>query len=252
MFRPEPQSHCHMCGNRYVRMNAEKEWPKLCTANEEHRGCGNIQWFNPTPIGVLFQTVIDAARNRTGILTPIRGGEPMRGHPAGTGGFQEGMDQSSEDAGSRELWEEIRNARINEDEIELLCSRASGPFIPGRRQNLVFGVNPNPIPLSIFEGWEPDEETLAIHISWKPEILAFPSHTYALAKYFKRYQGVDAPEYYTRQPRTGDIVVTKDGEKAVFNVPYVQPMLDAGTWCVQFDDRGEGHPVEWHDGWIAK
>lgn len=250
MTDPQPQSHCHMCGKRYVAFSVDSEWPKHCPKDEPHNGCGNMQWFNPKPIGVLIQPVSDG--DRIGVLTPIRGGNPMRGHPALTGGFHEGWDQSSEDAGARELMEEIRLARVSEDDIELLCSRSTGPFIAERRQNLVFGVNPQPVPLKLFDNWQPDDETLAIDISWAPRVLAFPSHTYAMAKYFQRYQGIQVPQSYLQQPRTGERIDRNGLMTTVFNVPYVQPDVDRGVWHVEFEDRGIPIPVRHTDGkWIA-
>lgn len=239
-----PQSHCHFDGTAYVRAQPDQEWPRKCPK------CGNLQWFNPTPIGVLIQPVTDGGR--TGVLTPIRGGNPQRGEPALTGGFQEGFDQSSEDAGCRELWEEIKLARVREDEIELLCSRSTGPFIPGRRQNLVFGVNPNPIPLSMLDAFVPDAETLAIEISWGPRVLAFPSHTYALAKYFQRYHGVTPPQAHLLQPRTGDIIKMDGLRLPIFNIPYVQPQVDEGRWLVEIEQGQNPVAVLPEDGgWIA-
>jgi len=242
-MKNEPQSHCHQCGTRYVRQQEENEWPKVCPLDAG--GCGNLQWFNPKPIAVLIQPVIDS--NRIGVLTPVRGLNPMRGYPALTGGFQEGHDRSSEDGAARELWEEIRNDRVNEDDIQLLCSRSTGPMIPEQRQNLVFGVARNPVPLSIFDGWEPDEETLSIEISWKPRVLAFPSHTYAMARYFQEYHGVKAPESYIMQPRTGDRIEKGKETQTVFNVPYLQPSLDKDIWHVELEDKN-GPVLVRHNG----
>lgn len=223
-----PFSHCHFDGTPLVQVLATEEWPKKCPA------CGHLQFVNPTPIGVMLQTVTDG--NRIGILTPVRGHAPMIGHPGGTGGFQEIRDRGSEHAGAREEWEEIGRAlgheMADEDDLELLHTQATGPFIPGRRQNLVFSVNPNPIHISAYEDFVPDAETRAIEFSWEPRILAFPSHTCALAKYFRRYHGMDVPEHFIRQPRTGDIV---NGQE-IFNVPYDQPLLDGGIWMVEMQE----------------
>jgi hypothetical protein len=239
----EAQSHCHFDGTRYVRASPDSEWPRKCPE------CGHLQFNNPKPIGVLLQTVTDG--KRTGILTPVRGHAPMIGFPAGTGGFQELSDQSSEHAGAREKHEEVdRGVGIDiadEDDIQILCSRATGPILPERRQNLVFSVNPNPVHVSAYDGFVPDAETTAIEVSWEPRVLAFPSHTYALAKYFKVYQGVDAPEAYMRQPRTGDIVFIEGAATTIFNIPYGQDLVDQGLWNVEIEDGGTPIPVRPYD-----
>lgn len=244
----EPHSHCHCCGTRYERKDPASEWPKHCPPNSG--GCGNLQWFNPKPIAVLIQPVTDG--KRIGVLTPIRGQDPMRGHPALTGGFQEGHDRSSEDAAARELREEIRNERVREEDIELLCSRATGPLIAERRQNLVFGYTTRPVPISLFDGWEPDEETLAIDISWEPKVLAFPSHTYAMALYFRRHLSIEAPKAYFIQPHVGDPVFHGRGAPSVFDVPYIQRHLDDGIWEVLFEEGGMPVKIRHHEGgWKA-
>ena len=241
-----PHSHCHQCGTKYQHKD-DNEWPRICPISTG--GCGNLQWFNPIPIAVLIQPVF--YEDKVGVLTPIRGQDPMRGHAALTGGFQEAHDKSSEDAGSRELWEEIRNDRVSEEDIELLCSRSTGPMIPNRRQNLVFAYNTKPVHLSVFDDWKPDEETLAIEVSWKPRVLAFPSHTYAMALYFQRLHGIEAPEAYFIQPQTGDAVLHGRGAPTVFNVPYQQRYLDEGIWEVLFEEGGMPVKVR-HDTGVWK
>lgn len=248
-MKMEPHSHCHQCGTPYVREYAEQEWPKRCP------NCSNLQFVNPIPIGVLLQTVTDG--ERIGILTPVRGHAPMIDHPGGTGGFQEITDQSSEHAGAREKWEEVGRSLGHEmddpDDLELLCSRATGPFIPGRRQNLVFSVNPKPVAISAYDAFIPDAETKAIHVSWKPEVLAFPSHTYALAKYFQRYQNMEVPSSYLVQPRTGDMIDVNGIIAPAFNIPYVQPSVDDGIWHVEMEEHGVPVPVWRVNGrWIAE
>lgn len=228
-----PHSHCHQCGSKYAPEILGQEWPKRCTNND----CRNLQFVNPTPIGVMLQTVTDG--HRFGILTPIRGHAPMAGFPGITGGFQEITDHSSEYAGAREAHEEVGYGlgmeQVDEDRLELLCSRSTGPFVPGRRQNLVFSVNPVPIHISAYDGFVPDAETSAIEFSWAPRVLSFPSHTYALARYFQRYHGMEVPEAYIHQPRTGTIV----NERPIFNIPYHQPLLDEGAWHVEMEEGVE-------------
>lgn len=240
----EAQTHCHFDGTRYVRASAESEWPRKCPE------CGHLQFNNPKPIGVLLQTVTDG--KRTGILTPVRGHAPMIGFQAGTGGFQELSDQSSEHAGAREKHEEVDRSLgmeiDDEDDIQILCSRATGPILPERRQNLVFSVNPNPVHISAYDRFVPDAETTAIEFSWGPRLLAFPSHTYALAKYFKVYQGITAPEAYMKQPRTGDVVFIDGVATTIFNIPYDQGLVDQGLWNVEVEDGGSPIAVRPYDG----
>jgi hypothetical protein len=218
------------------RETAGREWPKRCT----NECCRHLEWHHLNNIGVLMQTVTDG--ERIGILTPIRGHAPMIGFPAGTGGFQELEDHGSEHAGAREEWEEILRqlglGMPDEEALEILCSRATGPLIVGRRQNLVFSVNPDPMHVSVFAPFMADAETRAIEFSWGPRTMAFPSHTYALAKYFRKYHGMKVPEAHLVQPRTGDVVVTDDGPAVVFETPYAQPRLDDGVWFVLLEDGG--------------
>ena len=214
----EAHAHCHRCGTAY----GNESWPRKCP------GCGSEQYNNPTPIGVLLQTVTDGSR--VGILTPIRGHAPMIGHPGGTGGFQEAADRSFRHSGCREYGEEIRLGEPTEDECELLIDRTSGPHRPvGRRQTLVFSVNHTPVHISAYDAFVPDQETTAIDFSWKPRVLAFPTHTLALAIYFQKHQGMNPPSHLIDQPRTDDRLV--DG-RTVYDVPYDQPLLHAGIWTV--------------------
>lgn len=245
-----PHSHCHQCGTAYVAEIEGQEWPKRCPNDD----CKNLMFVNPIPIGVMLQTVTDG--DRTGILTPIRGHAPMVDFPGITGGYQEITDNGSEHAGAREKWEEISKAlgipMADEEDLELLCTRATGPFIPGRRQNLVFSVNPKPIHISAYDAFRPDAETKAIHISWNPEILAFPSHTYAVAKYFQRYQGVQPPTSYLRQPRTGDDIHMSAEIAKAFNIPYHQPEIENDIWFVDIAGKNEPVPTRYHLGrWEA-
>ena len=61
----EAHSHCHHCGTRYERKDEGSEWPKRCPPHAG--GCGNLQWFNPKPIAVLIQPVVDGE-----FLGPVR------------------------------------------------------------------------------------------------------------------------------------------------------------------------------------
>lgn len=246
----EAYSHCHRCGHLYGREFADHEWPKRCTNDE----CRTLEYHHINNIGVLLQTVTDG--ERMGVLTPTRGHAPMIGYPAGTGGFQELSDHGSEWAGAREAWEEVLQqlgiAQPDEDDLRMLCSRATGPLIVGRRQNLVFSVNPIPLHVSAFDAFVPDAETLGIDFSWGPRKMAFPSHTYALARYFRDHQGMDVPEHHIVQPRTGDAIETPMGTMTVFETPYDQPMFDEGVWHVLTADRGTPMAVRNEDRrWIA-
>jgi len=240
-MRLEAHKHCHACGTVYVDMFADQPWPR---GPRQCPSCGTVKYFNPTPIGVMLQQVVDG--DRVGVATPIRGHNPMRGHPAITGGFHDGFDQSSQDAGGREILEEIRLPRVEgDDDAEIIHSQSTGPFIAERRQNLVFSVSPTVVPISAFDGFEPDAETLAMHYSWSPEVLAFPSHTAALARYFRRYHHMQVPEHFVRQPRTGQVI---GDMPPVFEVPYAQPLLANGIWSVTLEDGGEPVGVEFTDG----
>lgn len=217
-----------------VSMNEGEEWPKICPEKQADptRGCLNIEFANPQPIGVMLQTVTDG--KRIGILTPVRGHAPMAGHPALTGGFQELRDRSMQHAGARETHEEVHLPVVSKSDIVALDTRATGPFIRGRRQILFFGVNLNPVHVSAYDGFVPDHETRAIEFSWQPRLLAFPSHTYMMALYFKLYQGIEAAPHFMHQPETGDILEGRE----IFDIPYEQPRFDEGVWDVRMEDDG--------------
>lgn len=247
-----PYSRCHRCGSPYRSEFEGSEWPKRCNNQPE---CGILEYHHINNIGVGMQTVTDG--ERIGLLTPTRGHAPMVGYAALTGGFQELADHGSEYAGVREKWEEILRQlgmpMPDEDDMRLLCTRATGPLIVGRRQNLVFSFNPNPIHVDVFAPFMADDETQAIDFTWGPRVLAFPSHTYACARFFREHLGMEVPEAHIRQPRTGDMVDTGSAIVPIFETPYVQPYLDDGVWCVLLEDRGAPIPVV-RDGqvWIPR
>jgi len=226
--KPFPYSHCHQCGTAYP----DARWPRKCTE------CGDLRWNNPTPIGVLLQTVTDGTR--IGILTPVRGHGPQLGCEGLTGGFEEATDDGVDDAAMREYREEIhRDSDVRREDLDIVQSRGSGPmYPPGKRQSLTFSVNPVPVHVDEFRNWVPDAETTAIEFSWEPRVLAFPTHTLALAVYFRKYQGVEAPAHYFDQPITGDIAMHEGDAYPVFNVVYEQARLDDGCWTVQLEADG--------------
>lgn len=241
--RPIPYSHCHLCGTPY----GSTAWPRVCPA------CNDQRWASPTPIGVLLQPVTDGIR--TGILTPIRGHAPQAGRPALVGGFSESSDDGACDTAAREDEEEIRIGRKDASKLILMLSRGSGPMEPpGRRQQLTFCRNPEAVHIDIFRDWQPDAETTAIQISWTPRVLAFPTHTEAMAIWFRDQQGMAVPDAYVDQPRTGDGV--EDGpEDACFvlDVPYHQPLLDDGVWMVIVEHGGAPTRIRRRHGmWVAQ
>lgn len=226
--KPFPYSHCHQCGTPYPNAH----WPRKCTS------CGDMRWHNPTPIGVLLQTVTDG--KRIGILTPVRGHGPQLGCEGLTGGFEEATDDGVDDAAMREYREEIhREDDVRREDLDIIRSRGSGPmYPPGKRQSLTFSVNPVPVHVDAFKDWMPDAETTAIEFSWEPRVLAFPTHTLALAAYFRKYHGIEAPAHYFDQPVTGDIAVYEAIGYPIYNVVYEQARLDEGCWTVQLEQDG--------------
>ena len=240
----EPFSHCHHCGHPLTR----GEFPRTCT-NTDH--CKHAQYHNPTPIGVMLQTVTDG--DRVGIVTPTRTHEPRPFWRHLLGGYQEASDTSAENAGNREGNEEVQVPMVDEDMLLPLGSRACGPLTPvGKRQILYFSVNPNPLHTSFFDNFEPDAETLRINFSWEPEILAFPTHTWALARYFQLYQQMEVPAQYLKQPRTGEIISINGEQRVIYNVPYAQPQLDCDQWAVELEEGGAPVYLLWcGDHWEA-
>lgn len=248
-IKPIPYSHCDACGKRF---DDQTSWPRTCVVTDVD-GCGRVRWHNPTPIGVLLQTVTDG--KRLGILTPTRGNAPQRGLPGLVGGYQEAGDDGGDDAAMREYLEEIRRRMQGRRvDLDIILSRASGPMEPpGSRQTLLFSVNHVPIHVDEFDDWQPDAETLAIDFSWEPRVLAFPTHTQALALYFLRFHEIEAPAAYMDQPRTGDRLVGLPGIDTIHDVPYQQDLLDEGFWSVTpAAGRAPVAVRRQHDAWEAR
>jgi NADH pyrophosphatase NudC (nudix superfamily) len=84
-----------------------------------------------------------------------------------------------QEAGAREVFEET-GITVDASQVKLLdiVTVSSG-------NNLVFGIVPHmQIPLDVFTGFVPNNETLEITVTDEPIQLAFPTHTEVLERYF--------------------------------------------------------------------
>ncbi len=147
---------CSACGDAVA-----PEWPRRCAR-------GHVAYRNPVPVAVLLLPVHD------GLLVIRRDIEPGRGLLALPGGFVE-HGESWQSAAARECAEE---AGVTVDPAEIaLFDAVSAPD----GTLLVFGIAPAATEL-------PEPAATAESTGWEvlrgPEVLAFPLHTAAAARYF--------------------------------------------------------------------
>jgi len=160
-------AHCSYCGARYADGSA---WPRTCV------GCGETTWSNPLPVAVVLLPV-EYGDGRTGIVVVRRDIEPFRGEIALPGGFIE-TGESWQEAAVRELAEET-GLNAKPDEVRLFDVHSSF----NGRSLLVFGVLP-PRVADALPGSTPTEESTEWLVVTEPIVLAFPTHTRAMADFF--------------------------------------------------------------------
>jgi ADP-ribose pyrophosphatase YjhB (NUDIX family) len=160
--------HCSYCGTRYVEGVG---WPRSCAS------CGETTWSNPLPVAVVLLPV-RYADARTGLIVIRRDIEPFRGEIALPGGFIE-TGESWREAAVRELREETY-FQAEPDEVRLFDVHSS---FKGRSL-LIFGILPPRVAEELPES-TPTEESLEWLVVTEPVTLAFPTHTDAMAAFFR-------------------------------------------------------------------
>ena len=137
-------------------------------------------YHNPIPVGVLLVPIIgtdEKGSPRVGVLAVRRSIPPKEGMLALPGGYIEYEDWRA--AMLRELKEEAQ--------IELPATTNISVFdahsVDEGKKLLLFGVA-SPILLSDLTPFKPTAEASERVVLWKPEELAFPTHTQTLTKFF--------------------------------------------------------------------
>jgi 8-oxo-dGTP pyrophosphatase MutT (NUDIX family) len=159
----EKNSFCSYCGSAF---SEEEPFPRTC------RKCSEITYLNPVPVSVVLLPV------GNGLLMTRRGIEPGIGKLALPGGFME-INETWQEAAARELYEETQIIILPE-ELKLFDLIS----IPGLL--LVFSLA-NKKEEKELPPFIENEETLERLVLYKPEELAFPSHTKVTAEFFKMY-----------------------------------------------------------------
>ena len=141
------------------------------------------------PVAVVLLPVTQTD-GRTGLVVVRRNIEPFRGEIALPGGFIE-TGESWREAAVRELREETE-LESNPDEVQLfdVQSSANGYSL------LIFGLLP-PRPAESVPPSTPNEESMEWFVIDEPTRLCFPTHTQAVADYFRSDRSTPAPR--TRQ-----------------------------------------------------
>ena len=165
--------HCSYCGSRWAEGLG---WPRTCAT------CGETTWSNPLPVAVVLLPV-SYQDGRTGVVVVRRDIEPFRGEIALPGGFIE-TGESWRDAAVRELEEETGLTAKPED-VGLFDVHSSH----NGYSLLVFGVLP-PRPFESLPPSAPTTESVEWFVLTEPTRLCFPTHTKAMAEYFRNPAGL--------------------------------------------------------------
>jgi 8-oxo-dGTP diphosphatase len=172
--------HCSYCGTRYVEGAA---WPRTCAS------CGETTWSNPLPVAVVLHPVV-YTDGRVGLVVVRRDIEPFRGEIALPGGFIE-TGESWREAAVRELMEETY-LPAEPDEVELFDVHSSFKGY----SLLIFGILP-PRAAEDLPPSTPTEESMEWLVLTEPVTLAFPTHTDAMAEFFRGVRG--KPSHHSHQ-----------------------------------------------------
>lgn len=155
-------AYCGFCGAKHLA----REYPKRCTF------CNNVTYVNPVPVAVLIPPMQGG-----GILLGRRGIEPCMGELALIGGFAN-PGETLEGAAGREFSEETGASTPRG--IRPLWSH---PATGGGRILLFHTCDP--IPMSVFDRFTPNEETQELVITHQPIELCFSTHTDSLREWFR-------------------------------------------------------------------
>jgi 8-oxo-dGTP diphosphatase len=161
-----PNGHCGYCGSAY---GPDSQWPRVCP------GCGETTWRNPLPVGLLLVPVEFGDGGGPGLIVVRRDIEPARGELCLPGGFIE-FGETWQEGAARELREEAA-LHADPEEITLFDVASNGRHI------LIFGIVPPRDAAALPESAPTDESTEWL-ILREPEVVAFPFHTDAIARFF--------------------------------------------------------------------
>ena len=144
-------------------------WPRICP------NCGETTWRNPLPVGLVLMPIKMADGGPDGLVLVRRDIEPARGQLCLPGGFIEFGETWNEGA-ARELREET-GLHASADEVALFDVQSTGAHI------LVFGIVParNFEELPAPSAGHESSEWLIVR---RPEVVAFPTHTTVIEKFF--------------------------------------------------------------------
>lgn len=157
-------SHCSFCGAVF---ESGQEWPRTCG------NCGNISYVNPLPVAVMI------VPTDKGVVLIRRGIEPALGKWALPGGYMH-LDETWQEAGAREVWEETR-ITIDPESIRDFRVRSAPDGAL-----LVFGIAA-PLRAADLPPFEPDREALErTLVTASPEDMAFLLHRRALEAFFRQ------------------------------------------------------------------
>ncbi len=153
---------CSYCGFKFSELDP---FPKKCD------NCKQITYINPIPVCVMIVPY------KSGIMGVRRGIQPGKGMPALPGGFVDG-GESWQEAGARELWEEIQ-VRISPNSIQEFAVHST----EDKRLILIFGISKQITSENLLQ-FTPSEEAIERLILNGSESLAFPLHEEMMKKYF--------------------------------------------------------------------
>jgi ADP-ribose pyrophosphatase YjhB (NUDIX family) len=168
-------SHCSYCGAAYP---PDARWPRTCT------NCGETTWSNPLPVAVVLLPVA-TIDGEVGLVVVRRAIEPFAGELALPGGFIE-TGESWQEALVRELGEETGLLAAPAD-VRLFDVHSSYNGF----SLLIFGLLPIR-PLETLPAFAANEEVSEWLVLTRPQPLAFPTHTEAMADFFAGLAVVDA------------------------------------------------------------
>jgi ADP-ribose pyrophosphatase YjhB (NUDIX family) len=155
-------SFCSYCGTKLIESNL---FPKRC------ENCKQITYINPIPVCVMIVPY------KNYILGVRRGIQPGKGMPALPGGFVDG-GESWQEAGARELWEEIQ-VRISPNSIREFAVHSTDD----KRLILIFGISQHITTENLLQFTPSEEATERLFLGGSEE-LAFPLHQEMMKKYF--------------------------------------------------------------------
>lgn len=156
--------YCSYCGIEFTQCET---YPRICV------GCNVSTWANPITVSVTLLSVWDGLKR--GALIQKRNINPHKGEWALHGGYLN-FGEAWKDGAVRELKEEL-NLDIPSSDVRLydVVDAVNGNL-------LIFNTVSTIINFGSID-FKPNHEVSEIKVIYKPEELAFPSHTKMLERY---------------------------------------------------------------------